>query len=388
MQLAPYLVLVVPPALVGIYAFASTLAGLARLRRLADQEPVLARWPRVTVVSPACNEARHVEAAVRSTLALDYPELALVAVNDRSTDRTGEILDRLAVEDPRLVVVHVRELPDGWLGKLNALQAGVERGDGEWLLFMDADVHLAPDALRRAIADAERHGLDLLTVVPTIESAGRLAGAIFGLSLAILSAGGRLTRVSDPRSPAVAATGAFILVRRAALARTPGFAWLKLEVADDFGLCLLIKSHGGRCDIVNGAGAVRLEWYASFREMRVAMQKNLFAILGRFSQLRMAGLALVFTWLGLAPAAILAPVPAWARAIPLLGLAGLVASVALASRVTARARSGAILAPLACLGMSWMVVRAAWVGWRLGGIVWRGVRYPTALLAANQRVRV
>ena len=83
MQLAPYLVLVVPPALVGIYAFASTLAGLARLRRLADQEPVLARWPRVTVVSPACNEARHVEAAVRSTLALDYPELALVAVNDR-----------------------------------------------------------------------------------------------------------------------------------------------------------------------------------------------------------------------------------------------------------------------------------------------------------------
>ncbi|MBK7971883.1 MAG: glycosyltransferase [Deltaproteobacteria bacterium] len=269
MQLAPYLVLVVPPALVGIYAFASTLAGLARLRRLADQEPVLARWPRVTVVSPACNEARHVEAAVRSTLALDYPELALVAVNDRSTDRTGEILDRLAVEDPRLVVVHVRELPDGWLGKLNALQAGVERGDGEWLLFMDADVHLAPDALRRAIADAERHGLDLLTVVPTIESAGRLAGAIFGLSLAILSAGGRLTRVSDPRSPAVAATGAFILVRRAALARTPGFAWLKLEVADDFGLCLLIKSHGGdatsstapaRCDSSGTRASARCAW--------------------------------------------------------------------------------------------------------------------------------
>lgn len=380
--------LVAPPALASVYALVSTARGLARLRVLADTPPELPSWPRVSVVSPACNEERHLESSLRSTLALDYPALQVVAIDDRSTDRTGEILDRLASTDPRIVARHVQALPEGWLGKLNALSVGVDASDGEWLLFMDADVHLAPDALRRAIAEAEHRGLDLLTVVPTIESAGPLAGAIFGLSLAILSVGGRLERVADPRSPAVAATGAFILVRRAALARTPGLAWLKLEVADDFGLCLLIKSHGGRCDIVNGRGLVTLEWYASFREMAAAMQKNLFAILGRFSVARSAAIAATFAWLGLVPLVALAPGPAGARVLVAVALAALVANVSLASRVTGRTRSGAALAPLACLAMSWMVVRAAWIGWRIGGIVWRGVRYPSALLAANQRVRV
>lgn len=388
MDTAPYLLLVAPPALASLAALAETARGLARLRTLGDAAAALERWPRVTIVSPACNEERHVERSVRSSLALDYPDLQVVVIDDRSTDRTGAIVDHLAGEDPRVVARHVRELPDGWLGKLNALKLGVEASDGEWLLFMDADVHLAPDALRRAIGDAERHRLDLLTVVPTIESAGPLAGAIFGLSLAILSVGGRLQKVRDPRSPAVAATGAFILVRRAALLATPGFEWLKLEVADDFGLCLLIKSHGGRCEIVNARGAVKLEWYASFREMAVAMQKNLFAILGRFSVARSAGIAAFFAWLGLVPFAALVAAPMELRTIPVLTLAALAANVALASRVTGRRRSGAGLVPLACLAMSAMVVRAAWVGWRIGGIAWRGVRYPAALLAANQRVRV
>lgn len=245
---AAHLAFVLPPSLVAFYVLGATWRGLARLRCLADVKPDLASWPRVSIVSPACNEERHVELALRSILGVDYPDLELIAIDDRSSDRTGEILDSLAREDERVVVEHVRELPAGWLGKLNALARGVDASDGEWLLFMDADVHLAPSALRQAVAEAEHHGLDLLTVVPTIESAGRLSGAIFGLSLAILSVGGRLERVRDPRSPAVAATGAFILVRRAALARTPGFEWLKLEVADDFGLCLLVKSHGGRCD--------------------------------------------------------------------------------------------------------------------------------------------
>ncbi len=382
------LVFVVVPSLVAFYVLASTWRGLLRLRRLADVAGHLERWPRVSVISPACNEERHVEHALASILSVDYPDLAVVAIDDRSTDRTGEILDSLARRDPRLVVHHVHELQAGWLGKVHALARGVEHADGEWLLFVDADVHLAPRALRAAIADAERRGLDLLTVVPTIDSAGRLSGAIFGLSLAMLSVGGRLLAVSDPGSPAVAATGAFILVRREALERSAGLEWLKLEVADDFGLCLLIKSHGGHCDIVNGGASVKLEWYASFREMQTAMQKNLFAILGRFSQLRMLALACAFAWLGLLPIALIVDLPGPLRTLVLMGEAALMASVALASRATGRRRSGAWLAPLACLGMSWMVLRAAFVGWRVGGIVWRGVLYPTELLAASQRVRV
>ena len=133
---------------------------------------------------------------------------------------------------------------------------------------------------------------------------------------------------------------------------------------------------------------MKLEWYASFREMQTAMQKNLFAILGRFSQLRMLALACAFAWLGLLPIALIVDLPGPLRTLALVGEAALMASVALASRATGRRRSGAWLAPLGCLGMSWMVLRAAFVGWRVGGIVWRGVLYPTELLAASQRVRV
>ncbi len=383
-----YLALVLPPALACGYLLGSTVRGIGGLRLLSGVKPDLDRWPRLSIVSPACDEERHVAAAMRSMLASDYPDLQLVAVDDRSTDRTGEILDTLASEDPRLLVRHVTELPTGWLGKLHALHLGVAHADGEWLLFMDADVHLAPEALRKAVAEAEHRKLDLLTVVPTIESAGWLSGAIFGVSLTMLNAGGRVAKVSDPSSDAIAATGAFILVRRTAFERSPGFEWLKLEVADDFGLCLLIKSHGGSCDIVNGAGAVTLEWYASYREMRRAMQKNVFAILGQFSLARLAVLATVFVWFALYPLAALAPVSPALRAIPLAGEAALMLAVAFAGRWTGRSRSGALLAPIACLGLAWMVVRAAFVGWRVGGIVWRGVRYPSELLAAHQRVRI
>jgi len=383
-----YAVLVAPPSLVCAYLLGSTIRGLGGLRKLVAVRADLERWPRLSIVSPACNEERHVEGSIRSILAADYPDLQVVAIDDRSSDRTGEILDSLVREDARVAVEHVRELPAGWLGKLNALRLGAVRADGEWLLFMDADVHLAPAALRQAITEAQRRQLDLLTVVPTIESAGWLSGAIFGVSLAILSAGGRLVRVRDPRSAAVAATGAFILVRRSVFERTPGFEWLKLEVADDFGLCMLIKSHGGRCDIVNGAGVVTLDWYASFREMRVAMQKNMFAILGQFSVARMAVLAAMLLWFGLFPFAALASMPLGWRALPLAGEGALMLAIWLAGRWTGRSRSGALLAPLACLGMCWMTVRAAFVGHRQGGIVWRGVLYPTELLAAHQRVKM
>jgi GT2 family glycosyltransferase len=385
---ALYFALVAPAALLFAYTLGSTIAGLGRLRRVADTAPDLESWPKLSIVTPACNEERDVEAAMLGVLAADYPSLEVVAVDDRSTDRTGEILDAIASRDRRLAVHHVTELPEGWLGKLNALQLGVERSSGEWLLFMDADVVLAPGALQQAVADATRRDLDLLSVVPTIESAGWLSGAVFGVSLATLSAGGRLQGVRRADSEAVAATGAFILVRRSALARTPGFAWIKLEVADDFGLCLLIKKHGGRCDIVNGRGAVKLDWYPSFREMTHAMQKNLFAILGRFSVPRMVGLASVLVLLGAQPLALLLPVPLAWRLVPAAGLASLMLAVWLSGRWTGRSRSGAWLAPLALLGMSWMVIRAAYVGHRVGGIVWRGVVYPTRRFAANQRVRV
>src|SRR5262245_16111737 len=109
-------------------------------RRLVETPiPDRDQWPAVSLIAPARNEERHIEAAVRSLVKIDYPNLEITIVNDRSTDGTATILDRLAAEFPQLNVVHLTELPAGWLGKNHALHLGASRSHGEWLLFTDAD---------------------------------------------------------------------------------------------------------------------------------------------------------------------------------------------------------------------------------------------------------
>lgn len=384
-----FLALVTLPALIALWIFSSTLRGLLRLPLLAAVPcPPRAAWPTLTIISPACNEERQVASAVASMLSLDYPGLRVIAVNDRSTDATGALLDAAAAKDERLTVKHVTALPEGWLGKLNALNVGVTGCESDWLLFMDADAHLAPAALTRAISHCEEHAVDCLSVIPQIAPCGLVGDAVFDVSLALLSANGRLVKVRDPASRHVAATGAFILVRGEAFRRTPGFSWLKLEVADDFGLALLIKTHGGRCDIINGRGEVTLEWYASFTEMAKAMQKNMFAIVARFSLARAVAVALGAAWMGLFWLGVLAPVAPVLKALPLLGALSMTAATVLAARACGRAMGPALLWPLGFLATGWMTLRAGVIGARIGGIQWRGVVYPSALLAGAQRVRL
>jgi cellulose synthase/poly-beta-1,6-N-acetylglucosamine synthase-like glycosyltransferase len=141
--------------------------GNRRLHRLASlRAPEPSAWPRVSVVVAARNEAATVERALPTMLALDYPDLEVIVVNDRSDDDTGAILDRLAATAPRLRVVHVRELPPGWIGKNHALHTGADSATGEWVLFTDADIHFEPDTLLRAIAYSRAHSLDHLAAVP------------------------------------------------------------------------------------------------------------------------------------------------------------------------------------------------------------------------------
>src|ERR1700692_565900 len=94
-------------------------------------------WPRVSIVIPACNEALTIEAAAESLLNVQYPNLEIILVNDRSIDNTGQIMDRLALTDARLKVVHIHDLPEGWLGKVHALSRGLEKTSGEWILLTD-----------------------------------------------------------------------------------------------------------------------------------------------------------------------------------------------------------------------------------------------------------
>ena len=123
-------------------------------------------WPAVSVIVPACNEAANIESAVATLIRQDYPNFELILVDDRSTDGTGTIIDRFAASDQRIHALHVQVLPDGWLGKVHALERAVEAAKGDWLLFTDADVHFNAATLRRAVGFAVDRQLDHLALAP------------------------------------------------------------------------------------------------------------------------------------------------------------------------------------------------------------------------------
>ena len=252
--------------------------GNRRMRRLATlQAPAPAVWPRVSVVFAARNEAATVGAAVPTMLALDYPDLEIIAVNDRSEDGTGAILDRLAATDPRLKVVHVTELPAGWLGKNHALADGSQVATGEWILFTDADIHFRPDVLRRAVAHARANSLDHLAAIPALQAGGTtwlgICVAAFSLVFALFI---RPWRVIDPTSRCHGGIGAFNLVRTSTYRKMGGHVPLHLRPDDDLKLGKLMKS-GGFSEIIHGAGALSVSWYPTVGEMIRGLEKNAFA---------------------------------------------------------------------------------------------------------------
>lgn len=369
-----------------VYAILRSRSSVPYLRD-ADAPPPSA-WPLVSIIVPARDEAAAIEAATASRLAQDYPSLELVLVDDRSTDATPGIIDRLAAGDSRITAVHLTELPAAWLGKLYALDQGVRRARGEWLLFTDADVTFAPDTLRRAVAWCEHRGFDHLAVLPDFNPQSPLLDACLDIFVGGLIIGGRLWSVSDPKSRAAVGGGLFGLVRRSAFERTGAFESLRMEVADDVALGQLLKDSGARPTVLNAVGYVSLDFYRSLTELACGLEKSTFPVIARFSVARLILIVALMiyvetgSWL----------VAAFATDLParLVGLAAgltlLAGSVALAIWLR-RSLWSPLLKPVACVVFGAMLLRAGLTAWWQGGIDWRGTRYPLAALRAGQRVR-
>jgi hypothetical protein len=321
---------------------------------------------------------------MRSLLAQERVELRVVAVDDRSGDGTGAILDRLAASDPRLEVVHVEALPDGWLGKNHACDAGARRARGEWLLFTDADVVFAPDALRRAVDAARAHGLGHLAAAPRLVAPGLLERAFVTFFTALLAP---LVRVADLRRAGTRAyfgVGAFNLVRRDAYERAGGHRRLALEVVDDLKLGLLLRRSGVPQGVAAPGPHVQVRWQHGFAPSVLGLVKNAFAALEYRPAVALAGAAGA-ALAGAAPLAILLAGPG----VPARVLAGLALAIALAHHAAAaRHVSGssgaeALLLPLCALSFSAAVLASAVVAWARGGVVWRGTHYPLERVRAG-----
>ncbi len=233
--------------------------------------------PGVSLIVAARNEERNIEQALRSLLAQDYPRLEIVVVDDRSTDTTAAILDGMSHEHTRLKIIHLKELPHGWLGKCRALQSGSECASGDWLIFADADIVMEPTVVSRAVAFAIQRKIDHLPIAPVIRLSGFLTNCFAGFFGAVFNAHYKPWKVGDPKSRYFIGIGAFNMIRADVYRRIGRHRPIAMRPDDDVMLGKLVKKNGFRQEILFADDLMSVEWYSSFREMVGGLMKNSFA---------------------------------------------------------------------------------------------------------------
>lgn len=350
--------------------------GATRLPWVRDFPPARdAECPRVSVLFSARDEEEKLPAALRTLMEIDYPDFEVVAVDDRSQDRTREILDAFAAAYPRLRVVHVDRLPEGWLGKPHGLQKAYDASSGEWLLFTDADVHFKPDVLRRAIALEKTHNLDHLTLLGDVEMVGfweTVLVTFFGLGFHL---GTDPSQAANPRSFRYVGVGAFQLLRRSAYEASGTHRRLAMEVVDDMKLGKIVKQAGFRSGCAVAQNLVAVRWQAGVGNLVRGVTKNFFAGAGydlRFVALQVAVLLMMDTL----PFAGVFFGHGWIFGSSVIAVAialSFQAGVAWVMRVSPLY---ALTHPLGALLFCYMLLRSTVVTLWQGGIVWRDTFYP------------
>src|SRR5580700_5352144 len=365
--------------------------GLVRLPWLKDFSPLGdLECPRISLIFAARDEQEKLPAALATLATIDYPQLEIIAVDDRSADATGRMLDEFgltglktghydaashAADNARFRAVHVRALPPGWLGKPHALQKAYESATGEWLLFTDADVRFAPDALRRAAAMVQQKNLDHLTLFGDVEMVGfweTVLITFFGLAFHIAN---DPYRVSNPHSRAYVGVGAFQLIKRPAYEACGTHRRLAMEVVDDMKLGKLVKQAGLRSSVGVAQEAVVVRWHAGAGNLIRGVTKNFFAALGYnlpLVALAISGMLLM----NVVPFAGVIFGHGWVRFLS--GVAVVLAmafhvGVDLAMRVSPLY---ALTHPLGAVLFSYMLLRSTVVTLWQGGVTWRGTFYP------------
>jgi glycosyltransferase involved in cell wall biosynthesis len=354
--------------------------GTFSLPWLKDFSPSLdASPPRISLLFAARDEEEKLPGALATLAKLDYPNLEIIGVDDRSEDATGRILDEFAATHPRFRAIHVTELPDGWLGKPHALQNGYEASSGEWLLFTDADVRFKADVLRRAVRIATERKLDHLTLFGDVDMVGfweTVLITFFGMAFHLAT---NPSGVVNPKSRSYMGVGAFQMVKRSVYQASGTHRRLAMEVIDDMKLGKIVKQAGFRSGVGIAQDAVVVRWHAGARNVINGVTKNFFAGTG-FSIPRVivsiAGLLMtnVLPFVGVLFG------HGWVRA---LAGAGALMALSMLAGVDVVLR----VPPLYCLTMplgavlfSYMLLRSMVFTLKQGGIIWRGTFYPLEAL--------
>ena len=366
------------------------LQWLLGIRKIPVLEDVLGtdlvdRNPALSVILAARDEERSVVESLPSMVAQDYSGMIeVLAVNDRSTDRTGEILEELATKHPdRLRVLDVESLPDGWLGKTHALYAGAAQARGEWLLFTDADVIFTPSCTDKAVRYATTNGLDHLTLPPEIVCRSVLLRSFVAAFTLVFEMTQRPWRVGDPQAQEHVGVGAFNLIRKDAYEWSGTHRAIRMRPDDDMKLAKLLKRHGFRQGVAYGVGLISVEWHQTLPDAVRGLSKSMFSGLDYRIGATVAGVLMLLL----------------TNVLPVFGLfsrktTGTLCRLNILSTFLVYAYRArlfgddtpwwyAVLHPLGICVFIYAMLRSASTTLACGGIEWRGTRYPMKELKDN-----
>ncbi|MDA0691584.1 MAG: glycosyltransferase [Nitrospinae bacterium] len=249
------------------------------LIHLVRVEPVkgsLRSSPFISVCVPARNEARDIKACLTSLLHQDYPNFEVIAVDDHSTDATGEIIQSLAAEFPNLLHLKGQVLPSGWLGKPFALHQAVQKARGEYLIFTDADPVFQPWVLTSAVYHMTTNDLDMMTLMPGTEFVSFWERAVQPVVFGFIAALSRFKKINSPDSTSAMGFGAFIMVKKEVYESLGGHESIKDEVLEDVMLAKRAKRAGFKLLAADAKSIFSIRMYHSLKEIWTGWRKNIF----------------------------------------------------------------------------------------------------------------
>ena len=331
---------------------------------------------RCSVVIAARDEEARIEGTVRRLLAQRGVEAEFLIVDDRSTDRTGEILRRLAKEDARVKLKRVEVLPDGWLGKCHACHVGASAATGDWILFTDADCWLKPDVIARAVRLAERDGADHVVISPGIDVKSTATRAWHLLFLTTVLSW--FSGVNRDRPKSHIGSGAFNLVRATAYRQCGGYEALRLTVLDDVKLGQLLVRAGKRTRAFLGVNDVERHCGTTVWSMVKLIEKNYFAALDFRLGLALAGIVAVILFFAIIVLGLMSgTAPGLAAALSPLTL---ILPASILARRVGWSWPCAVFVPFMVPVFLCALVNSTWVTLRQGGVRWRDTFYSLETL--------
>ncbi|WP_026573378.1 glycosyltransferase [Bacillus sp. UNC438CL73TsuS30] len=349
-------------------------AGLRKLDFL-ENETGLVDGELLTVIVAARNEEQQIKLSIQSQLQQTYENVEWILVDDRSTDHTGKIIDELARSDQRIKVIHIQELPEGWLGKNHALYTGAKQASGKWLLFTDADVRYEKDAFAKALHYFNKNKLDHLTAAPNLNAHSFWLKSFVAFFLFGFSYFKRPWRANNPKSKIGTGIGAFNLVSNKAYEAFGTHERIKMRPDDDLQLGMRMKREGFSQRIVTALHLIEVEWYGSLEEAFVGLEKNTFAGLNyRISMIFLAVFGILLTHF--LP---FITIFSSSKTIALLSLGNIITSGILYAMVIKRMTLFSpvlfLVFPITTLLFIYSIIRASLLTFKRGGIVWRGTKY-------------